>query len=151
MIVFMKKDIGVYVHIPFCKSKCFYCDFVSFANKSELMEGYVDMLIKEINNTKLDSYNIKTVYIGGGTPSILDSKYIGKILDNLKPCFDKDAEITIEANPGTISESKLRDYVGFGVNRISIGLQSANNDLLKEIGRIHTFEEFLEGDRKSVV
>ncbi len=139
----MKKDIGVYVHIPFCKAKCFYCDFVSFANKDEFMESYVDAVIKEIEASNLGKYNIKTVYIGGGTPSILDSKYIGEILEKLS--FDKEAEITIEINPGTINENKLKDYIDFGINRISIGLQSTNNDLLKQIGRIHTFEEFLEG------
>lgn len=141
----MKKDVGVYVHIPFCKAKCFYCDFVSFANKSELMENYINALIKEIDSVDLSKYNIKTVYIGGGTPSILDSKYIGRILERLRISLDKEAEITIEINPGTISEKKLRDYIDFGINRISIGLQSTNNDLLKQIGRIHTFEEFLEG------
>lgn len=141
----MKKDIGVYVHIPFCKAKCFYCDFVSFVDKNMLMENYIDAVIKEIENKDLSRYNIKTVYIGGGTPSILDSKHIGSILDKLRPNIDKEAEITIEVNPGTINEEKLTDYVDFGINRISIGLQSADNSLLKEIGRIHTFEDFLDG------
>lgn len=150
------KNIGVYVHIPFCKQKCYYCDFISYANKENIIEKYVNTVIKEIKdvansnkqdyeNKKDDLLNINTIYIGGGTPSFIDSKYIVKILETLKEEFEisKDIEITLEVNPGTVNEEKLKDYISIGVTRLSIGLQSTNNNLLKEIGRIHTYEDFL--------
>ncbi len=140
----MKKEIGVYVHIPFCKRKCYYCDFVSYPDKENFMEEYVDALLKEIQNSDLRQYKVKTVYIGGGTPSILNSKLIGKILEKIKKYTVQDAEITIEINPGTVNEEKLKDYISFGINRLSIGLQSTNNKLLKQIGRIHNYKEFLD-------
>lgn len=139
----MKKNIGLYIHIPFCMSKCYYCDFVSFANKNELIESYVNAVIKEIKHADLSRYNISTVYIGGGTPSIIDSKYIVKILNEIKQYLDN-AEITIEVNPGTVNNEKLADYKNIGINRLSIGLQSTENSLLKQIGRIHRYEDFLE-------
>lgn len=129
----MKKEIGVYIHIPFCKSKCYYCDFISFADKNELIQEYINAVIQEIQNANLEKYSIKTVYIGGGTPSVIDSKYIVKILEVLKPDITVDVETTIEVNPGTVSEKKLKDYVNAGINRISIGLQSTKNELLREI------------------
>lgn len=129
----MKKNIGLYIHIPFCKSKCCYCDFVSFAGKENIVGSYIDAVIKEIDYIDLTKYNIETVYIGGGTPSILDSKYIKKILDKIKPYTEKEAEITIEINPGTANKQKLQEYKNIGVNRISIGLQSTDNTLLKQI------------------
>lgn len=138
------KDIGLYIHIPFCKKKCYYCDFISFENKTELIESYIQALLKEIENADLSKYNIKTVYIGGGTPSILESKNIKKILDAIRLDFDKDVETTIEVNPGTVNKEKLESYLKSGINRLSIGLQSANDKLLKEIGRIHNFKEFLD-------
>lgn len=137
------KSIGVYIHIPFCKRKCYYCDFVSFANKENIFKDYVEALLKEIENANLEKYKIKTVYIGGGTPSILDSEDIGKILDTIRRNLEENAEITIEVNPGTVTENKLKEYISFGINRISIGLQSSSDKLLKEIGRIHNFKEFL--------
>lgn len=138
----MKKDIGVYIHIPFCKKKCSYCDFISFAGKEEVIESYVEAIIREIKDTyTLENYNIKTVYIGGGTPSILKSEYIGKILKSFS--FSENAEVTIEVNPGTVTKEKLEDYIKFGINRLSIGLQSTSNVLLKQIGRIHNYSEFL--------
>ena len=133
----MKKEIGLYIHVPFCKSKCYYCDFISFANKEMCFEEYIEAVIKEINYTDLSKYYIRTVYIGGGTPSILDSRYIVKVLSEIKLHVDNDAEITIEVNPGTVNKEKLKDYKEAGVNRLSIGLQSTNDNLLKEIGRIH--------------
>lgn len=129
----MKKEIGVYIHIPFCKSKCYYCDFISFADKNEIIQEYINAVIQEIQNANLEKYSIKTVYIGGGTPSVIDSKYIVKILEVLKPDITVDVETTIEVNPGTVSEKKLKDYVNAGINRISIGLQSTKNELLREI------------------
>ena len=151
------REIGIYVHIPFCKQKCYYCDFKSYANKEELIEKYIKWLkyeIKEVGEgNKLDYENdldelvtVKTIYIGGGTPSYLDSKYIKEIIEEIRENFklaDK-VEITIEVNPGTVNKTKLLDYINSGINRISIGLQSTDNELLKGIGRIHKYEDFLQ-------
>ena len=139
----MKKDIGLYIHIPFCKKKCSYCDFVSFSDKDSLIEKYKEAVIKEIKNKDISKYKINTIYIGGGTPSILESRDISDIINEVKEYILNNAEITIEINPGTADEEKLKKYKEIGVNRLSIGLQSTDNKILKEIGRIHTFEEFL--------
>lgn len=149
------KEVGIYVHIPFCKHKCYYCDFISFADKNSLIDEYIKWLkyeIKEVGQgNRLDYENklddlvfVKTIYIGGGTPSFIESKYITEILKTIKENFvvDEDAEITMEMNPGTVNENKLKDYYNCGINRLSIGLQETNNALLKEIGRIHTYEDF---------
>ena len=139
------KELGIYVHIPFCKQKCSYCDFISYCDKNDLIEKYIKALKQEIENSSVNEYEISTIYIGGGTPSYIESKYIGEILKTIKQKYNisKNVEITIEVNPGTATKEKLRDYVEAGINRISIGLQSCNNNLLKMIGRIHTYEEFL--------
>ena len=140
------KEIGVYIHIPFCKQKCYYCDFISYSNKENCMEKYINALKKEMENfTKNNEFRVSTVYIGGGTPSYIDSKYIGEVLEILKRknVLQDAREITIEVNPGTVTEQKLREYKRFGINRLSIGLQSTENRLLKEIGRIHNYDEFL--------
>lgn len=138
------KEIGVYVHIPFCKQKCYYCDFISYCNKDNLIEDYVKAVKKEIRMQNIQS-QITTVYIGGGTPSYIDSKYIVEIIDEVKKKnLSKRPEITIEVNPGTVTKEKLKDYKKCGINRLSIGLQSAQDEILKEIGRIHNFEQFLE-------
>ena len=140
------KEIGVYIHIPFCIKKCDYCDFISYCDKESLVEEYIEKLKEEINielNNK--EYKIKTIYIGGGTPSSVDSKFIIEILNVIKEKNNiEDIEITIEVNPGTVTKEKLLDYKLEGINRLSIGLQETSNELLKEIGRIHTYEEFLE-------
>ena len=149
------KELGIYIHIPFCKQKCYYCDFVSFSNKQNFVENYVEAVKTEINNyfqdkTILERYTVTTIYIGGGTPSYIDSKYICEIMDvlenNLKQNKVKfeDMEITIEVNPGTVNKEKLEQYKKEKINRLSIGLQSTNNEMLKQIGRIHTYEQFLE-------
>ena len=138
------KEIGVYIHIPFCKQKCYYCDFISYCNKDNLIEDYVKAVKKEIRMQNIQS-QITTVYIGGGTPSYIDSKYIVEIIDEIKKKnLSKRPEITIEVNPGTVTKEKLKDYKKCGINRLSIGLQSAKDEILKEIGRIHNFEQFLE-------
>ena len=138
------RELGVYVHIPFCKRKCEYCDFISYCDKDSLIELYVDALKKEINLQNIQSY-IDTIYIGGGTPSYVESKYIKAIMKEIKKKnIRKDAEITIEVNPGTVTEAKLKDYKECGINRLSIGLQSTKNELLKQIGRIHDYNKFLE-------
>ena len=139
----MKKDIGLYIHMPFCKAKCYYCDFISYANKEKLIKEYVEALIKEMKHINLSKYSIQTVYIGGGTPSLIDNESIAKIMDNLRLFVAGNAEITIEINPGTANKEKLKKYKEIGINRLSIGLQSADNELLSEIGRIHKYEDFL--------
>lgn len=142
----MNSDIGIYIHIPFCLQKCFYCDFNSYANKQELVEKYTFALCNEIlkNAEILSQYKITTIYIGGGTPSYIDSKYIKQILDTLFLFVDKEylKEVTIEVNPNSVTEEKLITYKESGVNRVSIGLQSSHNDILKKIGRAHKIEEF---------
>ena len=152
-----RKQIGLYIHIPFCKQKCSYCDFCSYANKESFIKRYIQCVLKEIievgNNNKIDFENgkddlflVKTIYIGGGTPSLIDSKYIVQIIEDIKLNFkiDEKAEITIEVNPGTVTLEKLEDYKSTGINRLSIGLQSTQEHLLKEIGRIHTYLDFLD-------
>ncbi len=142
----MNNEIGLYIHIPFCISKCTYCDFCSFDNKIELKRDYIEALKKEIINYReltKDSI-IKTIFLGGGTPTVLEADEIEEIFNVVKENFTikEDAEITIEANPGTLSLDKLKALRAIGINRLSMGLQSANNNILKEIGRIHTYEEF---------
>ncbi len=137
-----KKEIGVYIHIPFCKQKCYYCDFTSFQNCNEYIEKYVEQLKNEIIKQNLSEYRISTIYIGGGTPSYIYSSYIVEILKLINVKEAK--EVTIEVNPGTVTKEKLEDYYNAGINRISIGLQSTNDKLLKTIGRIHNFEEFMD-------
>ena len=143
-----EKELGIYIHIPFCKQKCYYCDFVSFSNKKEYIEKYIETLKREIDSYDLSKYNITTIYIGGGTPSWIPSEKIQEILEKIRQKISenqtrwKDIEITIELNPGTVDEEKIKKYKEIGINRLSIGLQSTNNKLLKEIGRIHTFEDF---------
>lgn len=142
------KELGIYIHIPFCKRKCAYCDFISFSGHQKLIEPYINSLISEIKNYKIDkeNYVIKTIYFGGGTPSFIDSKYIVEILDTIKAKFNilENVEITIEVNPGTVDELKLKDYYNAGINRISFGLQSTRSELLKLVGRIHSYSSFLE-------
>lgn len=142
------KKLGIYIHIPFCKRKCHYCDFISFSGKQKLIEKYINSLEKEISNYKVnkEDHLVETIYLGGGTPSFIDSSYIIQIIKNLKQKFNisKDAEITIEINPGTVTEEKLKDYYNAGINRISFGLQSTKSDLLKLVGRIHSYSSFLE-------
>lgn len=148
MDVKMKDELGIYIHIPFCKQKCYYCDFISFSKKEEEVQEYIECLKKEIiaNREQAKDYKISTIYIGGGTPSYIDSSKIVSIIETIYKNYDvkKDAEITIEINPGTVNKEKLEDYKNAGINRISIGLQSTNNDILKTIGRIHTYEQFLD-------
>lgn len=141
------EELGIYIHIPFCKQKCFYCDFCSFANKNEMQGKYVETVINEIKNiTHKEKYTATTIYLGGGTPSILNPDYIKSILQEIKSSFEilDDAEITIEINPGTVNEEKLKKYKEYGINRLSIGLQSANDKILKKIGRIHDYKQFEE-------
>lgn len=145
----MNKKLGIYIHIPFCYSRCYYCDFVSFTNiADDCISKYIDAVCSEILQYSeiLSEYDISSIYFGGGTPSFIDSKYIVKILDTLKLFLKddmKNIEVTIEANPNSITESKIKDYVSSGINRISIGLQSTDDTILKKIGRAHTYNDFL--------
>lgn len=141
------KELGIYIHIPFCVRKCYYCDFISYPDKLDYQKEYIEKIKQEIREEQevFKDADITTIYIGGGTPSIIDSKYIIEILEYLyKFIGKKDREITIEINPGTINKTKLQDYKKAGINRISIGLQSSNDKILKTIGRIHNFEDFLK-------
>lgn len=144
------RELGLYVHIPFCKQKCYYCDFVSYTDKNEKIKEYMQQVIKELEQYNLQKYDVTTIYIGGGTPSFIEATYISKLLNAIKCKLSENntkfenIEITIEVNPGTITKEKLEIYKKVGINRISIGLQSINNKLLKQIGRIHDYKQFLE-------
>lgn len=140
------KDIGIYVHIPFCKSKCFYCDFTSFANCEEIINEYIQCLKLELIKKADLKYNVNTIYIGGGTPSYINAKYIEEIINTIKTHYNvnENAEITIEVNPGSADKRKLEKYYQAGINRLSIGLQTSNNKILKLIGRIHTYEQYVK-------
>lgn len=140
------KELGLYIHIPFCKQKCYYCDFVSYAKNEKFFERYIEALLEEMNNFfDNNDVEIKTIYIGGGTPSIIDAKYIEKIMNFFKEkdLLKKTKEITIEVNPGTVDEEKIKCYKKAGINRLSIGLQSTDDNMLKKIGRIHCYKDFL--------
>ena len=138
------KEISLYIHIPFCKQRCFYCDFPTFAGKEGFREEYIGALVKEIEE-KCSNYLIKTIFIGGGTPSYLEENELEKLLIAVsKLNLSNKLEYSMECNPGTVNEDKLKIMKRYGINRISFGLQSCNDKLLKKIGRIHTFDEFLE-------
>lgn len=136
------KAIALYIHIPFCKQKCFYCDFPSYASKESLMDEYVESLIIEIKKeTKNKCF--KSIFIGGGTPSYLTEELLEKLLKEVNKIEKtNDYEWSIECNPGTLEDEKLRIMKKNGVNRISFGLQAVQNQFLNKIGRIHTFDEF---------
>lgn len=145
------KEIGIYIHIPFCIKKCEYCDFVSYCNKKEYVPQYINALKKEIKNNINKEYKITTIYIGGGTPSSIEENYIADIIETIKLNMNdedlkdfENIEVTIEVNPGTVNKEKLQGYKKIGINRLSIGLQETHNELLKSIGRIHTYEEFIK-------
>ena len=134
----------IYVHIPFCVRKCSYCDFYSFRADDNTKKQYFDDLIREISESPFTGISVPSIFIGGGTPSSVPAEYIGRVTDCLNRLFkiEKDAEITIEANPGTVTEESLKAYRSFGINRLSFGLQSANDRTLRKLGRIHTFRDF---------
>ncbi|MBQ4560659.1 MAG: oxygen-independent coproporphyrinogen III oxidase [Tyzzerella sp.] len=146
-----KKELELYIHIPFCVKKCAYCDFLSGPQDEETIERYVASLLDEIraHGSKpelVTSCEITSIFLGGGTPSILNVTQIQRIFEALRYNFmiSQDTEITIEANPGTVTREKLLAYRACGINRISFGLQSTNSEELKLLGRIHTYGEFLE-------
>lgn len=138
---------GIYIHIPFCKHKCSYCDFCSFPDRSSYEEAYMACLYKEMELRKeqLQDYTFDTVYFGGGTPSLIDPKYIYGAVNQILKCFKltKNPEITLELNPGTISENKIATYKRAGINRFSIGLQTAIDEQLVDLGRIHNVNDYV--------
>ncbi|WP_066717431.1 radical SAM family heme chaperone HemW [Clostridium sp. Marseille-P299] len=143
----MKKELMLYIHIPFCVKKCAYCDFLSGPAKDEEIIEYVNALCMEIESYQEMSkeYLVDSIFFGGGTPSILEETQITQIITSIRNVFEikQEAEITIECNPGTVTKQKLSTYKSLGINRLSFGLQSTDNEELKKLGRIHTYEEFL--------
>lgn len=143
------KPLSIYIHIPFCKEKCFYCDFLSFKGRENYFLDYKKALLNEINefaNKNKNIYEIKTIFIGGGTPSVLPIGFVGEIMESIFLNFNvsKNAEISIEANPGSLSYDIIKHFKDSYINRISLGVQSLDNEILKKIGRIHTAEQFYE-------
>lgn len=148
-----KKNLELYIHIPFCIRKCAYCDFLSFAAPERAYREYVDKLIEEIHGQSgnFAGYCVTTVFVGGGTPSVLPAFLIEELFAALYQCFDiaEDAEITLEANPGTLTMEKLEVYLQSGINRLSLGLQSADDQELRYLGRIHSYDDFLKSYQRA--
>ena len=145
-----KKSLGIYVHIPFCRSKCEYCDFYSIpgARSRDLMDRYLDAVILHIREAAQGAagYEVDTVYFGGGTPSLLSPAQIAQILETAADCFplSPDTEVTMEANPAAAAPEQLRRFRESGVNRLSFGVQSLSDSQLKRLGRLHTAQEAVE-------
>lgn len=143
-----KKELELYIHIPFCVKKCLYCDFLSAPSSTEERQEYVTGLCRQIRSYcgLAKAYHVVSIFVGGGTPSILEKDQILAVFDAVRDTFlvDGDAEVTIEVNPGAVTEEKLGAYRKAGINRLSIGLQSAENEELRRLGRIHTYEDFLD-------
>ncbi len=139
---------SLYIHIPFCRKKCDYCDFPSYAGRESLMPEYIEALKAEIGyySSVYDRPTVKTIYVGGGTPTLLPEELISTLFESVRKDFDVPAgvETTFEANPGTVTKEKLKTLIGQGVNRISLGAQTFNNTLLKKLGRIHLEHEITE-------
>ena len=144
----MKKDLGLYIHIPFCVKKCAYCDFLSWSGDKEQRVDYVRALEQEILSYKnfAEDYLVTTLYFGGGTPSVLEGELLERIMEAIRRTFqiEEKAEVTMEMNPGSALKEKLELYKKLGINRLSMGIQSVKNENLKLLGRIHTYEDFLE-------
>ena len=144
----MSGGMELYLHIPFCVKKCAYCDFLSFPSRQEIQRQYAKRLMEDIDcmGKEYGDIPVDTIFIGGGTPSVLESRLIVDLMEHVNRAFQisDGAEISMEANPGTVTREKLKEYRRAGINRISFGLQSANDRELKLLGRIHTWAEFLE-------
>ncbi len=146
------RELSIYLHIPFCVRKCLYCDFLSFpvgaGADGKRIESYVNLLKEEIikETPKYRAHQVISVFWGGGTPSLVAAKAVSEIMETLRRYYRlaADAEITIEVNPGTVTADKLQAYITAGMNRLSIGLQSADDGELARIGRIHDYRTFLE-------
>ncbi|MBO4981655.1 MAG: oxygen-independent coproporphyrinogen III oxidase [Lachnospiraceae bacterium] len=143
-----KKELELYFHIPFCVRKCAYCDFLSAPAGKPVQEAYMKAMLAELSGRadECRDHRVSSVFIGGGTPSVVEETWICQLMQRVKESFAlaSDAEITIEVNPGTVTEKKLKVYRQAGINRLSIGLQSARDEELKKLGRVHTYEQFLE-------
>lgn len=144
----MREPLSLYIHIPFCVKKCLYCDFLSFADMDYVTQKqYTDALCSEMEAYRLEAkkYLVDTIFIGGGTPSSMKEGLIARIFQKLQEIWELEElpEITIECNPGTVNRDKLEEYIACGINRLSFGLQSADNEELKRIGRIHNYEQFV--------
>ena len=150
----MEQNLSLYLHIPFCVRKCLYCDFLSGPQSADVQEQYVEALCREIQETSPEyrEYQVVSVFIGGGTPSVLLPEQTIRIMETLKSCFTltDTCEISMEMNPGTVTPEKMNTYRACGINRISIGLQSANDGELKALGRIHTCADFLKAYEMAV-
>ena len=150
----MEQNLSLYLHIPFCVRKCLYCDFLSGPQSADVQEQYVEALCHEIQETSPEyrEYQVVSVFIGGGTPSVLLPEQTIRIMETLKSCFTltDTCEISMEMNPGTVTPEKMNAYCACGINRISIGLQSANDGELKALGRIHTCADFLKAYEMAV-
>ena len=137
----------LYIHIPFCVKKCLYCDFLSFPADEKMKERYIEALCDELMYIGCERAEkpLRSVFIGGGTPSVLPAEQIVRVMETVKERFslEEDAEVTIECNPGTLDEGKLKAYKECGINRLSLGLQSSHENELKSLGRIHTYEDFV--------
>lgn len=141
----MSNTIGLYVHIPFCKSKCGYCDFASYSGCADKEDAYISAVIKEAERYAEDNLTAETVYIGGGTPSVLKEGNLKRLVDGISEYINIEAkEFTVEANPESFSKSKACEYRAVGANRLSMGLQATQPELLKAIGRIHSYSDFLD-------
>ena len=144
----MSGGMELYLHIPFCVKKCAYCDFLSFPSRQEIQRQYAKRLMEDIDcmGKEYGDIPVDTIFIGGGTPSVPESRLIVDLMEHVNRAFQisDGAEISMEANPGTVTREKLKEYRRAGINRISFGLQSANDRELKLLGRIHTWAEFLE-------
>lgn len=141
------RALSLYVHIPFCKAKCSYCDFLSFGGcDGYQQQEYVEALCNELSAYALlaGQCRVETIFIGGGTPSYIDAAWIEQIMDTIRSVFAvaESAEITIEGNPDSLTADKIKAYYRAGINRLSIGLQSANDDMLQRLGRVHTYDQF---------
>ena len=131
--------VGCYIHIPFCEKKCYYCDFTAFAHLEKRIDGYIENLLREIRMYRKNmDIAIDTIYLGGGTPSYIDEKYIGQIVDELSKFSLDIREFSLECNPNSIDKNKLSFYKNLGVSRISLGVQTFDDEVLKNIGRNHT-------------
>lgn len=147
------RDLSIYIHIPFCVRKCLYCDFLSFAASAEEIDSYVNLLLRQIKSEAVyyRDHKVVSVFLGGGTPSLLPAEETGRILQAVRENYrmSEEAEITMECNPGTVTAEKLDNYITHGINRLSIGLQSTQDEELTCIGRIHDYETFLHTYREA--
>ncbi len=149
------KKLGVYIHVPFCKKKCNYCDFYSVKWDDEWENKYIEAVINEIKGYKNmlgNKYSVDTIYFGGGTPTIIKPSNLKKILDSISIVahVDKHAEISMEANPNTLTDENLKQYKESGINRLSIGIQSLNDEILKNIGRIHNSTDAIDAINRAM-